>query len=43
MNTRTFFSLRGAWFVGALLALLLSVAGRAAGLPREIVFTGVLS
>jgi hypothetical protein len=43
MKTLTLSSLRNAWFVGALLALLPPVTGQAAGLPREIVFTGVLS
>ena len=43
MKTRTLSSLRGAWFAGALLALLLPVAASAADLPHQMVFDGVLS
>ena len=43
MNARRLPSLCGACLVGALLATLTAVPGHAAGLPRTLVFEGVLA
>jgi hypothetical protein len=43
MKTRLLRSMRGACFVGALLATLFAITGHAADAPRQLVFDGVLS